>query len=349
MKRVTGLLVAAIIGAGVTACGSGSPTSNSTKPTPRSKSTAFGGVHMAENPFAADDSWIAHHGYDPDHIWLGLVHPDGSGARRIETGLPGDNILPNWHPDGTRLAFGTRGGETEALYEYDMNTGTTRQLFACKRPCLGDANPVYSPSGERIAFIRYLGPLVNDVPSDCGIWVGDLETGRVRQLTSHTNPPCDPYESVIRWSPDGKRLAYHRDIPLPSKKATTAIYSMAPDGTDERRLTEPDLVAGEPAYSPDGKWIVFCTNTLESDVERHDSQLYRMRPDGTGVEQLTDFEDVRATQPSYSPDGDWIIFSAVVTGAIDLWAIPAAGGAPVVVSDLDTARTHGTWQPSPRT
>jgi Tol biopolymer transport system component len=72
-----------------------------------------------------------------------------------------------------------------------------------------------------------------------------------------------------------------------------------------------------------------------------------MRPDGSGIEQLTDFQDVRVCQPSYSPDGDWIIFSAAAPGAIDLWAIPAGGGAPVVVSDLDTTRTHGTWQPAP--
>jgi Tol biopolymer transport system component len=196
-----------------------------------------------------------------------------------------------------------------------------------------------------MAFTKALGPLVNGVPSDCGIWVGDLKTGRVRQLTSHTKPPCDPYEGSIDWCPYGKRLVYDRDIPLPSGKVTTAIYTMEVDGTSGRRLTDPDLVAAEPEYSPDGRWIVFCTYPLDDTIEG-DSQLYRMHADGSDIEQLTHFEDVRATQPNYSPHGDWIIFSAAVPGAIDLWAIPAAGGAPVVISDLDTARTHGAWQPS---
>lgn len=355
MRRLDGLLAAAILSVGATGCAGASPSNLSdsklsetpTSEASTSGATDAGGAKVAENPFGGDASWVAYHGYDPDRIWIGLVHPDGSGNHRIETGLPGDNLEPGWSPDGTRLAFGTRGGDAEALYEYTPTAGTTRQLFACQRPCLGDAQPTYAPDGKHIAFVRYLGPLANDVPSDCGIWVGDLESGWVRQLTSHTDPPCDPYEGFIEWSPDGKRLLYHREIPLPSGKVTTAIYTTAADGTDERRMTNPDMVAGEPAYSPDGKWIVFCTYPLDVNVDGDDSELYRMRSDGSRIEQLTHFQDIRACQPSYSPDGDWIIFSAVLPSRIELWAIPAAGGEPVVILDDDVGQTHGTWQPSP--
>jgi Tol biopolymer transport system component len=307
-------------------------------------------VQLADNPFYGSDQWIAYHGYDSDRIWLGLEHPDGSADHRVETGLPGDNILPDWSPDGARLAFGTRGSGNEVLYEYDLNTETTRQLVACERPCLTDGDPAYSPDGQQVAFERGLGPLVNGVPSDCGIWVSDLKTGHVRQLTSQTNPPCDPHEYSLDWAPDGRRLVYHRELPLPSGKVTTAIYTIAVDGSGERRLTPPGLVAGEPAYSPDGEWIVFNTYTPDSNVDGDDSQLYRMHPDGTGIEQLTDFEKVRAFTPSYSPDGNWIVFSAETHAGpdttIDLWAIPASGGTPVVIDDREVARTHGTWQPA---
>lgn len=356
MGRTKMLCVATIAGAGFAGCGFGSP-SNTEESTPANspasqattaEATGASGVQMAQNPFSGDTSWIAFHGYDdPGFIWIGLVHPDGSGEHRLRTGRPGDNVEPDWSPDGTRLAFNTtRGGSPEVLYEYDVTTGTTRQLVACERPCLTDWDPAYSPDGERIAFERGLRPLVNGVPSDCGIWIADLRTGRQRQLTSQTEPPCDPHEIGLVWSPDGKRLAFWREVPSASGELRTAIYTVAVDGTGEQRLTKPDMVAGEPAYSPDGKWMVFSTYPLHDELEG-DSQLYRMRPDGSGMEMLTVFKGVRATQPSYSPDGEWIIFAAAYAARIDLWAIPADGGTPVVVDDRDIARTHGTWQPAP--
>ena len=324
---------------------SSDPTESTTPAGVTTSSSPPGGVQMAENPFTGDESWIAYQGGDSqgNSIRLRLVHPDGTGDRLIDTGQPGDNTQPDWSPDGTRVAVTVQ----DALYEYDVTTGTTRQLLACRRPCLGNANLAYAPDGEHIAFIRYLGPLVNGVPSDCGIWIGDLKSGQVRQLTSHTNPPCDPFENSLDWSPNGKRLVYFRAVQLASANVKSAIYSIAVDGTDERRLTPPGLVGGEPAYSPDGRWIVFNTNP--PDFGEGDSQLYRMRPDGSGIEQLTHYEDVRAFTPTYSPDGNSIIFSVfglmLPGGAHALWVIPANGGDPVVIPDVPG--TQGNWQPTP--
>ncbi len=77
-----------------------------------------------------------------------------------------------------------------------------------------------------------------------------------------------------------------------------------------------------------------------------ESHLYRIHPDGTGLEQLTDFTsaDLRATQPQYTPDGKWIVFTAVTPATRSLWAIPAAGGDPVEIA-AGGIYTHGTWQP----
>jgi TolB protein len=76
------------------------------------------------------------------------------------------------------------------------------------------------------------------------------------------------------------------------------------------------------------------------------SNLYRIHPDGTGLEQLTFNEstDLRATQPRYTPDGNWIIFTAVTSSSRSLWVIPAEGGEPVVLAP-GGIYTHGAWQP----
>ena len=304
------------------------------------------------HPFAGETAWIAYDSGDG----IGLIHPDGTANRWIATDVPGDVLLPDWSPDGTRLVFTTRGGgETDLLYEYELATDTSRPIFTCEAPCLGDDEPVYAPDSKGVAFIRYLGPLVTsptgdgEVPTDCGLWIGELSSGEVTQITSNTDASCDR-EYTPHWSPDGTQLTYWRDPYANGEPTGTAVYVINADGTDEQRLTDPAMFAGYPDWSPDGEWIVFDTYPLLEFQCCRVSNLYRMHPDGTGMEQLTHNEtaDLRATQPQYTPDGAWIIFTSVTSSSRSLWAIPATGGEPIVLAQ-GGIYTHGTWQPTSAT
>lgn len=301
------------------------------------------------HPFAGEPAWIAYYG--PDGI--GLVHPDGTGDHWVETGVQGESLLANWSPDGTKLVFTTRGGESESLYEYDLATGTSRQLFECGEVLCGDDEPVYSPDGTKVLFIRALAPFVFDdhqggeVPSDCGLWIGDVETGEVTQLTSNTDPPCDR-EYNPHWSPDGTQITYWRTPYEDGQPTGPSVWVMDADGTNQRELTNPEMAAGDPDWSPDGEWIVFSTHPLLQYGCCQVSNLYRMRPDGSGVEQLTHYtdENLRATQPRYTPDGQWILFTSVTPSDRSIGMIPAEGGEPTVLVQ-GGVYTHPTWQPTP--
>lgn len=321
------------------------PAANTT-PAPTTQASQ---ASPTERPSAGEQAWIA---YQTDRngegVWL--IHPDGTEDHQIAADIPGSEELPDWSPDGTRLVVTTRGRTTEPLYEYDLATNTSRQLFECAEPCAGDDEPAYSPDGTQVAFIRALFPFVYSkavvgyVPSDCGIWIGDIATGQVRQITSNTDPPCDR-EYMLRWSPDGSQLTYWRDPYENYQPAGTAVFVINVDGSNERRLTDPEMFAGEPDWSPDGEWIIFDTYPLH-EFDAKVSNLYRMHPDGSGLEQLTSYEtpDLRATQPRYTPDGRLIVFTAVTSSSRSLWAIPAEGGEPTVLAQ-GGIYTHGTWQP----
>ena len=122
------------------------------------------------------------------------------------------------------------------------------------------------------------------------------------------------------------------------------MFVINADGKGARQLTPSKMEAGEPDWSRDGTLIVFATHSLQQ------SNLYRMHPDGSGMEQLTRYQGdgLRATQPRYTPDGKWIVFTAVTPSNRSLWAMPAAGGKPVVIAmgGDGSFYTLGTWQPN---
>ncbi len=213
-----------------------------------------------------------------------LIHPDGSGEMEIPRPEGTFVLLPAWSPDGNKIVLGSRGAVPESLYVYDLAANSIEALFDCAEPCVAHAEPSYSPDGSSIVFVAESGPFVDDVPSDCGIWVGDVTTLEITRLTQ--NPGCDR-EYYPRFSPDGTQIVYFRWRDEGPER--NAVFVIDSSGGDERQLTEWDQVAGHPDWSPDGQWIVFTTHPDWNDVAT--SNLYRIRPDGTDVEQLTFYED----------------------------------------------------------
>ena len=315
---------------------------------------ATGATASAEdNGYRGDQRWVAyqtnrHDGqFGPDGIRL--VHPDGTGDHRIAAATRDAQLLPDWHPDGDRLVYTIRGGAHEPLYEYDLTTGRSRQLFECDGDCFGDDEPTYSPDGTTVAFVRYLAPFTEFGPADCSLWLGDLATLAIRRLTH--NGSCDR-EYFPRWSPDGSRLAYMRERYDDAVELVgTAVFVVDVATGTETRLTDWSDAFGDPDWSPDGEWIVMDSRGLSSFgfSKTIESNLYRMRPDGSGVEQLTHYRGskVRAVQPRYTPDGSALVFTARTPNSLELWIMPATGGKPWVVEN-GGVHTHGTMQPVPQ-
>ena len=335
--------LAMTIAIGFAACGGDGDDEPPRGPSATPESTAITTMTSVPAP-GSDAPWIA---YQTDRsggesVWL--IHPDGSENHRIAADVEREQLLPDWSPDGNRLVFTTRGGATEPLYEFDLQTEAARKLFACDDPCLGDDEPVYSPDGAQIAFIRAFGPIVDDLPSDCGIWIGTISDLSVREVTS--NARCDR-EYFPRWSPDGTTIIYTRGQYDDNGIATgTAIYTISVDGGEQRQLTDYTTFSGSPDWSPDGEWIVYSTYPLNEFQCCSVSNLFRMRPDGSSVEQLTEYATAarRATQPRYTPDGSGILFTLVTERARTLSVLPLDGGEPAAVTKTGIA-THGAWQP----
>ena len=92
------------------------------------------------------------------------------------------------------------------------------------------------------------------------------------------------------------------------------IYSMKPDGTDRKRLTEDAANDYAPDVSPNGKWIAFASSRSGA------NKIYVMKADGTAVRNLSGSE-VGEGGPAWSPDGRRIAFER--DG--DVWVMDADG------------------------
>lgn len=74
-----------------------------------------------------------------------------------------------------------------------------------------------------------------------------------------------------------------RDVPggVETTPTTGAIYSVRADGTGLRKVAAPGKRADYPSFSPDGSWVYYQSNATGR------SHVYRCRPDGKGVVNLT--------------------------------------------------------------
>ena len=138
------------------------------------------------------------------------------------------------------------------------------------------------------------------------------------------------------WAPNNKEVVYvaqRNNIPIYN------IYRNSISGGKEVALTtnkKGEHVDGC-EYSPDGKYIYF--NASYSGT----MQIWRMKPDGTGREQLT-FDEYNNWFPHISPDGKWMVFISFLPDIevnshpsykrVMLRLMSLSGGAPRVIAYL---------------
>jgi TolB protein len=246
------------------------------------------------------------------HVQLFTVRADGTGVRQLTRFADGDSQHGSWSPDGSQIVF-EHGGL--AVIAAD-GTGFRQVLKGL------NGTPAFSPDHKWIAFERTQA-------HDDALWLVRPDGSGLRPVTRNLTTrrfacPCD---SDPQFSPDGKRLSFVRTL----SELKTAVWVVGVDGTGLRQVTPWSLgVSAKQDWSPDGSRLVISSPQAEKPGTA--SNVFTVRPDGTGLTQLTHETKagVHDLADSFSPDGTRIIYARNVgggEGGFQVWEMKEDGSA----------------------
>ncbi len=128
--------------------------------------------------------------------------------------------------------------------------------------------------------------------------------------------------SAPRISPDGNRVAYVvSEIDARKHAYRSAIWTTPSEGGEARRLTTEPSNASSPTWSPDGRWLTFLSDRPgvasraaaeeQRKLGKDQPQIWLLPTDGGEARQITSLP-YGASTPVWSPDGQWLAFTASV-------------------------------------
>jgi TolB protein len=239
--------------------------------------------------------------------------------------------------DGTWVAFTSeRMGQADIYRVHPDGTGLEQLTHD---PAFDD-QAALSPDGSTLAFMSTRGN------GHANIWLLDIATKKYRNLTNSRSGNFRP-----SWSPDGKWIAFSSDrdsnpgtVPFHWEHLqSTGIYVVRPDGTGLRRLTRIGGVAGSPAWSADGKKILYYET---DELGAYMAKAARSRIDIVSVDVATgDKKGYTASNetkfaPQWLPDGK---ISYIVRSGTDTEGLKVVYADRRVVNVVNGLIRRSTW------
>jgi Tol biopolymer transport system component len=184
-------------------------------------------------------------------------------------------------PDGTRVVALRRDLVSSAVASIALLDGSRQivsQLAVSNSPQNGVSDPTWSPDGQRLAYRRGATVVARNVFG-----------GDERVIVPSRGYPDS-------WSRDGRYLAIGRPA-----GNLFELFAVRVDGVNEEIPLATGVVADEPRFSPDGKWVAYHMTT-----ENNQTQVFVMPFPPTG--EKFQVSTTSGVQPRWRGDGAELFF-----------------------------------------
>jgi Tol biopolymer transport system component len=265
-------------------------------------------------------AYYAQPGGPPNPSGIYTASPDGSDPFEIAGPVEGLNYFqPAWSKDGTMMALVKQfcpddSYSSDCGYDYNSVIVVIDLLSDQPYPAnilheFGQSDskmfsPCFSPDGSRIVAVA------QSPDEQSYLVIYDL-TGNTppRILDTGDNPELTRISaSGLAWSPKGDKIIYgidwYQDEIFGTYIHDGGLYMINPDGTGKTAFGNNGYIMQSPAWSPDGKWIVYASNRGGT------FKIWRMDTNGENEQQIVNCWPGNCSEPTVSPEGMYIAFDS---------------------------------------
>ncbi|MBN1307770.1 MAG: PD40 domain-containing protein [Chitinispirillaceae bacterium] len=212
-----------------------------------------------------------------------------------------------WAPDGKRLAFITKSGESDELRIVDIERKRLRRRIRTRQKAI--SSPDWSHDGSLLVFSG-----IDNGRSD--LFLYDLTRDSLRQLTRSVACESDP-----RFSPNRKFIIFSIEdtsgrlpdgrSPYGPQPSDLAVFDL--ESNSIRRFPATPWSEKQPCFSPDGRQILFISNRNGID------NCYVAPFDSLGkAHPLTNYTG-GCSNPDWAAESDRMVFSLFNKQGWDIW------------------------------
>jgi Tol biopolymer transport system component/DNA-binding winged helix-turn-helix (wHTH) protein len=260
----------------------------------------------------------------PNPTSAGFTVP-GENERKLDT----NGVIPqhgelDWSPDGKSLAFAGAGG----IYQISLDRSTMHRLT--EPPTMAqDWGPTFSPSGDKLLFVRS-----HQIGLPDEIWCTSANGGDATRILSEPGRVV----SSPQWSYDGHAVIYSSN-----RSGHPTLWRASLDAPDSSgQIKEAGSPAWDPAVSRRGYRMAYQRMIRSLSVWQLDLSAPNHEPPRLLVPSTSDTDQGPA--PQFSPDGKKLAYMSDRSGTMEIWVSNRDGSNPFQLTAVGVAGTP-RWSP----